>query len=193
MSRLRNIAMRDYQESVTTRQTHRQTDRQTEAGQSDPYVPLCCAGDTIKKHTKYWFKSKACWVAQIIKIHQQHVDISILLNPSMKQHVEILILLNTSILTKFFFSDSFTMIILLEYHPINSIYPCNWIPVKKSVWAWKLCLKIGLNDMQLQYWVQNNDACCKTVFLIRPSFILSAHLICVYIYIHSAKNVHNYT
>ena len=40
--RLRNIAMRDYQESVTSGQTHTQTD----AGQSDPYVPLCFAGDT---------------------------------------------------------------------------------------------------------------------------------------------------
>ena len=42
MCHLRDIAMRDYQESVTTRQTHRQTD----VGQSDPYVPLCFAGDT---------------------------------------------------------------------------------------------------------------------------------------------------
>ena len=32
----------DYQESVTTGQT----DGQTDAGQSDPYVPLCFAGDT---------------------------------------------------------------------------------------------------------------------------------------------------
>ena len=46
MCRLRNIAMRDYQESVTTGQMDRQTDRQTDAGQSDPYVPLCFAGDT---------------------------------------------------------------------------------------------------------------------------------------------------
>ena len=38
MCRLRNIAMRDYQESVTT--------GQTDTGQSDPYVPLCFAGDT---------------------------------------------------------------------------------------------------------------------------------------------------
>ena len=37
MCRLRNIAMRDYQESVTTRQT----DRQTDARQSDPSVPIC--------------------------------------------------------------------------------------------------------------------------------------------------------
>ena len=42
MCRLRNIAMRNYQESVTTGQTH----RQTVAGQSDPYVSLCFAGDT---------------------------------------------------------------------------------------------------------------------------------------------------
>ena len=46
MCRLRNIAMRDYQESVTTWQTHRQTDRWTDAGRSDPYVPLCFAGET---------------------------------------------------------------------------------------------------------------------------------------------------
>ena len=42
MCRLQNIAMRDYQKSVTTGQT----DGQTDAGQSDPYVPLCFAGDT---------------------------------------------------------------------------------------------------------------------------------------------------
>ena len=42
MCRLRNIAMHDYQESVTTGQT----DGQTDAGQSYPYVPLCFAGDT---------------------------------------------------------------------------------------------------------------------------------------------------
>ena len=48
MCRLRNIAMRDYPESVTTRQTDGQTDGQTDAGQSDPYVPLCFAGDTTK-------------------------------------------------------------------------------------------------------------------------------------------------
>ena len=38
--------MRDYQESVTTGQTDTETDRQTDTGQSDPYVPLCFAGDT---------------------------------------------------------------------------------------------------------------------------------------------------
>ena len=42
MCRLRNIAMFDYQGSVTTGQT----DGQTDTGQSDPYVPLCFAGDT---------------------------------------------------------------------------------------------------------------------------------------------------
>ena len=54
MCRLRNIAMRDYQESVTTGQTH--THGQTDAGQSDPYVPLCFAGDT-KKHKQQWTQS----------------------------------------------------------------------------------------------------------------------------------------
>ena len=39
--------MRDYQESVTTGQTDGRTYRQTDAGQSDPYVPLCLTGDTI--------------------------------------------------------------------------------------------------------------------------------------------------
>ena len=42
MCRLRNIAMHDYQESVTT--------GHTDAGQSDPSVPLCFAGDTIGMH-----------------------------------------------------------------------------------------------------------------------------------------------
>ena len=37
MCRLRNIAMHDFRESVTTGQT---------GGQSDPYVPICFAGDT---------------------------------------------------------------------------------------------------------------------------------------------------
>ena len=46
MCRLRNIAMRDYHESVTTGQTVTQPDGQTDAGQSDPYVPLCFACDT---------------------------------------------------------------------------------------------------------------------------------------------------
>ena len=39
MCRLRNIAVRDYQESVTTGQT------KADAGQRDPYVALCITGD----------------------------------------------------------------------------------------------------------------------------------------------------
>ena len=39
MCRLRNIVMRDNQEKRDYG-----TDRQTDAGQSDPYVPLCFAG-----------------------------------------------------------------------------------------------------------------------------------------------------
>ena len=51
--------MRDYHESVTTGQTDRQTDRrtrtdrQTDAGQSDPYVPLCFAGNTQTRINQY--------------------------------------------------------------------------------------------------------------------------------------------
>ena len=41
MCRMRNIAMCDYR---TDR--HTQTERQTDARQSDPYVPLCFTGDT---------------------------------------------------------------------------------------------------------------------------------------------------
>ena len=46
MCRLRNIALRDYQESVTTGQTDTHANGQKDAGQSDPYVPLCFTGDT---------------------------------------------------------------------------------------------------------------------------------------------------
>ena len=42
MCRLRNIAMREYKESVIAGQT----DTRTDAGQSDAYVPLCFVGDT---------------------------------------------------------------------------------------------------------------------------------------------------
>ena len=41
MCRLQNIAIRDYQESVTTGQIVTQTN-----GQKDPYVLLCFAGNT---------------------------------------------------------------------------------------------------------------------------------------------------
>ena len=41
MCRLRNIAMRDYQESVTTRQTHGRTDRQTHGWMLDKVIPMC--------------------------------------------------------------------------------------------------------------------------------------------------------
>ena len=44
----------DYQESVTIEQTDTQTDRPTDAIQSDPYVPLCFAGDTTKWQQDAW-------------------------------------------------------------------------------------------------------------------------------------------
>ena len=43
---LQNIAMHDYQDSVTSGQTDRHTHGQTDARQSELYVPLCFAGDT---------------------------------------------------------------------------------------------------------------------------------------------------
>ena len=63
----------DYQESVTTGQTDERTDGQTDAGQSDPYVPLCFAGDTkMSLSTRYCgnfefitflgdFRKGLCW------------------------------------------------------------------------------------------------------------------------------------
>ena len=54
MCRLRNIAMPNYQENVTDRQMNRQTD----GGQSDPYVPLCFTGDT--KIVIHCEKSSVC-------------------------------------------------------------------------------------------------------------------------------------
>ena len=56
MCHLRNIAMCYYQESVTTRQT----DRQTDARQSDPFVPLCLAG-TQKRSLVKVFNIFAIW------------------------------------------------------------------------------------------------------------------------------------
>ena len=46
MCSLRNIAMESVTDGRTDRQTDGQTDGQTDDGQSDPYVPLCFAGDT---------------------------------------------------------------------------------------------------------------------------------------------------
>ena len=68
MCGLRNIAMHDYQESVTTPQTHKQTD-----GQSDLYVPLCAyilQGSNYNQSTKAmrstnlvdWFSCKWCTI-----------------------------------------------------------------------------------------------------------------------------------
>ena len=50
----------------TDRQTDRWTDRETDAGQSDPYVPLCFASDTINWHDK-WFKLE--WLSSAIVLY----------------------------------------------------------------------------------------------------------------------------
>ena len=59
MCRLQNIALKSVTDGRTDRQTDRQTDRrtdrQTDDGQSDPYVSLCFAGDTIKRGMIYWY------------------------------------------------------------------------------------------------------------------------------------------
>ena len=52
MCHLQNIAMGDYQESVTTGQTDRQTDERTDAGTSDLFVQLCFAGNTKMNYIK---------------------------------------------------------------------------------------------------------------------------------------------
>ena len=71
MCRLRNIAMHDYQESVTT--------RQTDAGQSDPYVPLCFAGDTkrltIKKVISLQKILRGNISIEKLKTYNNHTDL----------------------------------------------------------------------------------------------------------------------
>ena len=68
MCRLRNIVLRDYQESVTTGWKDRPTHGQTEAGQSDHYVQLCFAGDKkircLQLHTMNDFRcTMSRWTA----------------------------------------------------------------------------------------------------------------------------------
>ena len=52
MCRLRNIALRDYQESVTTRHTDTRTDRQTDGRtdkqKPDKVIPMCCYASEAK-------------------------------------------------------------------------------------------------------------------------------------------------
>ena len=67
--------MRDYQERVTTGQTHTQTDGQADAGQSDPYVPLCFAGDTKsicsdRLHSAH-LEASSCLMAQGVPTNNQ--------------------------------------------------------------------------------------------------------------------------
>ena len=76
MCRLRNIAMRDYQESVTTGQTDRQTNRQTNRQTPDKVIPMCRyasqATQKFPKHLnvyymhsppyKYGYYTKLMWI-----------------------------------------------------------------------------------------------------------------------------------
>ena len=76
MCRQLNIAMCDYQESVTTGQTDRQTNTrtagQTDAGQSDPYVPLYFAGDAKSSMTTH----NACNKFDYTTIAYRHMTFS---------------------------------------------------------------------------------------------------------------------
>ena len=47
---LQNIAMPDYQESVTTGQADRHTDGQTDAGQSDPFFSQATQKVNVQKN-----------------------------------------------------------------------------------------------------------------------------------------------
>ena len=61
--------MRDHQESVSTGQTDRHTDGQTDAGQSDPYVPLCFAGDTKSSYLNVkTYLGKHGFIAELITL-----------------------------------------------------------------------------------------------------------------------------
>ena len=67
MCRLRNIVMRDFQESVPT--------GQTDTGQSDPYVPLSFGGDTKMYMFKVIFPIQV--ISQLVErqFHkQQHIN-----------------------------------------------------------------------------------------------------------------------
>ena len=88
MCHLQNIAMCDYQESVTTGQTHKQTDAHTDAGQSDPYVPLCFTGDTTRKVITiqlfkcHWYQhlNILCWNKEIkFKAHAHSFKLNAIL------------------------------------------------------------------------------------------------------------------
>ena len=62
---LYGVHKRDYQESVTIGQTDARTHTQTDAGQSDPYVPLCFAGDTKMKLDLFYVKTNSCNKCQV--------------------------------------------------------------------------------------------------------------------------------
>ena len=47
MCRLRNIALHDYQESVTTGQTHGWTDGWTDRQMPDIVMPMCCYASQV--------------------------------------------------------------------------------------------------------------------------------------------------
>ena len=66
-------ALRDYQENVSTGQTHGQTDGQTDARQSYPYVPLYASQATQKpQHLKK--KMTAQVIFWILRVPQEFIQ-----------------------------------------------------------------------------------------------------------------------
>ena len=59
MCRLQNIALCDYQESVTTGQTHRGTDRQMDRQRLDQGIPMCRLPQINSNFTMPWRTTSA--------------------------------------------------------------------------------------------------------------------------------------
>ena len=80
------------------RQTHRLMDRQTDAGKSDPYMPLCFSGDTIKPEWSILKIHKPSVVALIVKTSRQTTNKVIPICEFTKQkHKNLLLDINKSI------------------------------------------------------------------------------------------------
>ena len=67
MCRLRNIAMCDYQESVTTGQTHGRTDRQNDRQTPDKVIPMCRFASQAAK------KGSSCKCFMILNFRHDYI------------------------------------------------------------------------------------------------------------------------
>ena len=75
MCRLRNIAMRDYKESVTTGRTDRQTDRRTDRQAADKVIPMCryASQATQKRYGRCLHENHTCYKIYIFCIQIERV------------------------------------------------------------------------------------------------------------------------